>query len=293
MGVGRHLAPVVVKLGGELVETDQILVSARALAAAARDVPLVVVHGGGREIDRLLSRVGIEKRMVDGVRVTDEATLEIVTAVLGGVINTRLVAAMAAEGTRAVGLTGADAALGPVVPSPPIVARDGRAVDLGLVGEPPPAGATPQLIVDLLAQGYVPVIASLGLYGGRVLNVNADTLAASLAARLSAARFVLAGAAPGVLDRTGVTIRELDPRDVRELVRSGVANGGMIAKLNACLPILDRVHDVRIAAGFDAHALQQSIVGSGGDVGDGVTVIRQTSAARAGAAPRYESSTCS
>src|SRR5436190_15082878 len=131
------MAPVVVKFGGELLEDPAHLsVLTGALAKLSRKAPLVIVHGGGREIDAALARAGIAKRQIDGLRITDESTLDIVVGVLAGLINTRLVAALAAAGVKAVGLTGADAGIGRVQPARPHVSASGAIVDLGRVGEP-------------------------------------------------------------------------------------------------------------------------------------------------------------
>src|SRR6476659_3565833 len=130
--------PVVLKFGGELLEDRSRLATVvSAVAWAAKQgVPLVIVHGGGKEIDAALKGAGIDKRQVDGLRITDEATLEIVVSVLAGAVNTGFVAALVAAGVRAVGLTGADAACGLSEPAPLHRAVDGRSVDLGRVGIP-------------------------------------------------------------------------------------------------------------------------------------------------------------
>ena len=133
----RHGAPVVLKFGGELLEeTAGLAAIAQAIARISRAEPLVIVHGGGREIDASLARAGIAKRQVDGLRITDEPTLEIVVAVLAGTINTRFVAALGATGVAAVSLTGADAGVGRVIPAAPHISTTGGAVELGRVGEP-------------------------------------------------------------------------------------------------------------------------------------------------------------
>ncbi|MEQ1909680.1 MAG: acetylglutamate kinase, partial [Vicinamibacterales bacterium] len=131
-------APVVVKFGGELLEDATRLraVVGAVAAIAARHVPLVIVHGGGKEIDAALKAAGIEKRQVDGLRITDEPTLDVVVSVLAGAVNTRFVAALVTAGVRAVGLTGADGACGRSDAAPPHHAVDGRVVDLGRVGIP-------------------------------------------------------------------------------------------------------------------------------------------------------------
>ena len=164
-------------------------------------MPLVIVHGGGREIDASLARAGIEKRQVDGLRITDEPTLDVVVGVLAGLVNTRFVAALCAAGVRAVGLTGADAGIGRVKAAAPHRSTKGEIVDLGRVGEPI-GRETPALLVDLCRNGYVPVVSSIGASRrGLLFNVNADTLAAHLAGRLRSPRLIIAGATAGVLDR--------------------------------------------------------------------------------------------
>ena len=225
----------VLKLGGELIEDEPRLKAiGRAITSAAKRGRLVVVHGGGREIDAALAQVGIPKRQVDGLRVTDSETLNIVVSVLAGTINTRFVAAINAVGGKAVGLTGADAGVAPVEKSAPHKATNGETVDLGMVGTPLKA-ASPEVVQALCKAGYVPVIACIGSSkNGKLFNVNADTLAGSLAARLQAKRLVIAGSTPGVLDKKNQTIAKLDRERIEKLVKSGTANAGMVAKLAAC-----------------------------------------------------------
>ena len=223
------------KLGGELLEdVSRLQVLAGVIARASAVAPLAVVHGGGREIDAALAQVGIPKRQVDGLRVTDAETLNIVVSVLAGSVNTKFVAAINAAGGKAVGLTGADAGVAPVEKAAPHKATNGETIDLGMVGMPLKAGS-PALIEALCRAGYTPVIACVGASkNGKLFNVNADTLAGSLAARLKARRLVIAGATPGVLDKKNQTIVKLDPERIEKLVKSGTANAGMVAKLAAC-----------------------------------------------------------
>jgi len=225
----------VLKLGGELIETpERLKAMGKTVTSAARKNRLVVVHGGGREIDAALAQVGIPKRQVDGLRVTDEDTLNIVVSVLAGSINTKFVAAINAAGGKAVGLTGADAGVAPVKKAAPHKATSGETVDLGRVGMPLPA-KMPAVIEALCRAGYVPVVACIGAAkDGQLYNVNADTLAGSLAARLEARRLVIAGATAGVLDKRNETIARLDRARIEKLVKSGTANAGMVAKLAAC-----------------------------------------------------------
>ena len=229
--------PTVVKFGGELLETPRRLRRiARSLVGAAAQGPVVVVHGGGREVDTEMARVGIPKQSVDGLRITSAESLEIVLGVLAGRVNTRLVAALQAVGGTAVGLTGVDAGITTVRRARRYRATSGASVDLGFVGIPTGVG-TPRLLKDLTRAAYIPVVASVAADGsGRLYNVNADTLAGDLARRVGAATLVVAGATAGVLDAAGRTIPVVvdDDEDLGGLIRDGRASAGMIAKLLAC-----------------------------------------------------------
>jgi acetylglutamate kinase len=241
------------KLGGELLEPGprlpQVIASIAALAAEG---PLVIVHGGGREIDAETARRNVPKVAVDGLRITDAATLEAVIAVLAGTINTRLVAALVASGVPAVGLTGVDAGLGLSMRAPAHKTMDGQFVDLGLVGQPS-TDRTPTLLLDLLSHGYVPAIACLGVEpNGQVLNVNADTLASALAIASRAERLIIAGATAGVFDASGETIETLDVDGIDRMISDGTASAGMVAKLRACRDALSAgVNSVAIVSGRD------------------------------------------
>jgi acetylglutamate kinase len=233
-------ALTLLKLGGELLEPGPGFASViAAIATLAGHGPLVIVHGGGREIDAETTRRGVPKQAVDGLRITDAATLEAVVAVLAGTINTRLVAALVAGGVHAVGLTGVDAGVCLAARAPAHRTVDGRLVDLGLVGQPVP-NRKPSLVLDLAARGYVPTMACLGIDSdGQVLNVNADTLAAALAASCRATRLIIAGATPGVLDRDGATLNTLDVAGIDRMIADGSASAGMVAKLRACRDALE------------------------------------------------------
>ena len=228
-------AGVVLKLGGELLEEpDARRNIATAILRLAASPPLVVVHGGGREVDAELVARGIPKRAVDGLRLTDSATLDVVVGVLAGRVNTRLVAAAAAAGVPAVGLTAADTGVSTVRRADAYTAADGTVVDLGYVGQPTGKGR-PELLDRLCQAGLVPIVASIGTSrGGQLLNVNADTLAGHLAARLSATRLIIAGGTAGVLDDKGRTIPLVDEHLFQRLIAQGQASAGMVAKLIAC-----------------------------------------------------------
>ena len=258
--------PLIVKLGGELLEEPgwlQTVVSALARIVGQEFPGVVIVHGGGKEIDAALTRAGIDKRQVDGLRITDELTLDVVVSVLAGAVNTRLVAALSAAGVAAVGLTGVDGRCGVADLAPPHRAVDGRTIDLGRVGIPSSAGET-RLLTTLIDDRFVPVIACIGLErDGRLLNVNADTFAGHLAGRLRARRLVIAGTTRGVLDGAGATVAVLEPSAVARLIEERTATAGMVAKLRACEHALaSGVADVVIVDGQDRAALVSAALDS-------------------------------
>lgn len=263
----RSIRTTLLKLGGELLEDAAAMRAAAAgVAALAAAGPVAVVHGGGRAIDAELEARGKTPRFVDGLRVTDQDTLATVVAVLAGRINTSFVAALGTAGVKAVGLTGADTSLGLATLAPALRTTAGPVADLGLVGVPRP-DAPVRLLTDLMALGYVPVVASVGVDGdGQLLNVNADTLAAHLARAAGATRLIIAGKTAGVFDATGHTCQVLDADAARGMVAAGTARDGMVAKLAACLDALSGgVADVRIVdgrAGDYAHAPGTTITSS-------------------------------
>ncbi|HJR59136.1 MAG TPA: acetylglutamate kinase [Vicinamibacterales bacterium] len=234
----------VLKLGGELLDNEAAMKGmAAAIQKLAACEPVVVVHGGGRAIDAELRVRGLEPQFVDGLRVTDAAALETVVSVLAGRTNTAFVAALHAAGARAVGLTGADAGIGLSQKADLFTTTAGERVDLGLVGQPVDAPVT--LLQDLIALGYVPVIASVGVSPtGALLNVNADTLAGHLAGALHAGRLIIAGGTAGVLGPSGETLDSLTVDGIDAMIASGEAHSGMVAKLAACRAAITRGVDV-------------------------------------------------
>ena len=240
---------VVVKIGGAALEDVDLR------RRFAEDVTLldwvginvVVVHGGGKQITAMLDRLGIPATFVDGLRVTDASTLEIVEMVLGGAINKELVRLIHALGGRAVGITGKDGGL----------ARARRSfgdVDLGLVGE---VTGIDRAVIDRLIPEFIPVIAPLATgEDGQTLNVNADTFAGRLATALDAEKLVLLTDVPGVLAADGTLISTLDADQAQQLIAAGVIRGGMIPKVKNALAALDTgVRKVHIIDGRLEHAL--------------------------------------
>ena len=243
----------VLKLGGELLEDAAAVRSAaQAIVRLAASTPVVVVHGGGRAIDAELRAKGESPRFVDGLRITDQAALDTVVSVLAGKTNTTLVAAIGVAGGRAVGLTGADGRIGLSRRAAPLRTVSGEISDLGLVGEPEATDAS--LLSDLTGIGCIPVVASIGVDAhGVLLNVNADVLAAHLAAIVPAQRLIIAGGTAGVLDADGQTVAELPVDAIDAMMASGIAHSGMVAKLAACrLAFTSGVTDISIVAGRGA-----------------------------------------
>ena len=238
------------KIGGR-AQSDPTL--PRLLAQVAKNGDeLVVVHGGGDEVTALQRRLGSEPTFVGGRRVTTEQDMEVVRMVLSGAVNKRLVRQLLDEDLPAIGISGEDGGL--------LAATflDGGA--LGAVGEPIGADARP--VEALLGAGFVPVISPLGRHAetGQGLNINGDDAAAAIAGALRADELLLLADVPGVLDASGAVIRSISADAVDDLIASGVAKGGMSAKLQAARRALAAgVVSVRIS---DVNALLDSTVGT-------------------------------
>ena len=198
----------------------------------------VVVHGGGPQIGAMLKRLGVKSEFVDGLRVTDAETAEIAEMVLAGSINKELVGLIQAAGGRAVGISGKDAGMVTARKVERTTTDPGsaieREVDLGFVGEP--ARVDRAILDTLCAADVIPVIAPIGAgEDGHTYNINADTMAGAVAIALGAARFLLLTDVPGVLDREGRLLTELEPEDVVRLIEDGTISGGMIPKVETCV----------------------------------------------------------
>lgn len=210
----------------------------------------VVVHGGGPQIGRMLGRLGVESRFVDGLRVTDKETADIAEMVLAGSINKEIVGWIAQAGGRAVGISGKDAGLvraekvGGRREADPLQGIE-RHVDLGFVGEP--VAVDTRIIRSLSAEGIIPVIAPIGLGAdGHTYNINADTMAGAIAGALGAARFFLLTDVAGVLDKQGQLVTDLDPAAVEALRADGTISGGMIPKLETCVSAVEAGVDAAV-----------------------------------------------
>jgi len=221
-----------VKFGGSLLDDPQRRESALAQIANAWSAgeQIVLVHGGGKHIDAMLAKLGIAKRTHAGLRVTDDATLDIVVAVLGGVVNKLIVSELTALGVRAAGISGSDASTLVAEVHPPI---DG--VDLGKVGRV--VASNPTLVRAMLTYGILPVVSSLAISNeGALLNVNADSAAAALAVALRAESLQFITDVAGVLDPQGEVVSYLDADGVEQWI--DIVSGGMKPKLQAALHAL-------------------------------------------------------
>ena len=250
----------VIKYGGA-AQTDDLLKD-----SFARDVALlnfigirpVIVHGGGPRISETMKKMGKEPTFVQGQRVTDSETMDIVEMVLGGLINKEIVALINSHGGKAVGLSGKDGGL--IKAKKKLLRKSVRrgeeeAIDIGLVGEV--ETVDPSILNSLEKDGFIPVISPIGAgSGGETFNINADYVASSLASALRAEKLILLTDVQGIRDKKGMVITTLHKKDVRKLMDEGTVSGGMIPKVQACTQALDHgVRKTHIVDGKIAHCL--------------------------------------
>jgi acetylglutamate kinase len=253
-----HGKTIVIKYGGNAM-TDETLKH-----SFARDVVLlklvgmnpVVVHGGGPQIDDLLKRVGKKGEFVQGMRVTDAETMDLVEMVLGGQVNKEIVSLLNQHGARAVGLTGKD---GGLIRAKKMLVRGGAdtdaLLDIGQVGEV--ESIDPAIVHQLSANNFIPVIAPLGVGGkGETYNINADLVAGKIAEVLKAEKLIVLTNTPGVLDKSGKLLTGLSARKIDELFADGTISGGMLPKIGSALEaVKNGVNSCHIIDGRVEHAL--------------------------------------
>ena len=240
-----HGQRMVVKVGGKAIEQrkEETLLDIVLLRYVGM-LP-VVVHGGGPEITAMSDRLGLKSQFKDGLRVTDEQTMDVVKMVLTGKVSPDLVATLNRLGGQSVGMSGEDG---------PSIIAERLDPELGFVGRV--TQVNPEPITALLQRGYIPVIASIGLgYDGQAYNINADTVAAEVAVALGAAKLILMTDVPGVLDGRQQVISELKRAEAEALLERGEVSGGMIPKLQACLRSLDGVPFAHVIDGRTPHSL--------------------------------------
>jgi acetylglutamate kinase len=213
------------------------------------------VHGGGPQIDQHLARLGIKTERVDGLRITDDHTMEVVEMVLGGRINKEIVALIGRSGGRAVGMSGIDDGLLLAQKLPEVRTKSGASIDTGRVGTI--KSVRPQVVRALLESGVIPVIAPVAADAeGRSLNVNADTVAGAIAAEMKAEKLVLMTDTLGVCDAAGQLIPSLTEAEIARLRADEVIVGGMIPKVECALEALrGGVHKCHIIDGRTQHAI--------------------------------------
>jgi len=228
----------------------------------------VVVHGGGPQIAAMLKKLGIKSEFVDGLRITDAQTVEIVEMVLAGSINKQIVGYINAAGGKAVGLCGKDGNMVQARKVTRTMADPGsnieKVVDLGFVGEPDKVDIT--VLTQILGRDLIPVLAPVATSAdGATYNVNADTFAGAIAGALKAKRLLLLTDVPGVLDKSGQLIKELSVDDARRLIADGTISGGMIPKVETCIYALDAgVEAVVILDGKVEHAVLMELLTDAG-----------------------------
>lgn len=259
----------VVKLSGKATEDANNLSSLAEELALLHQVGirLCVVHGGGKQLSDLARRMGIEQTIINGRRVTDDATLEMAKMVFAGKINTDILSALRSRGVEAVGLSGVDGNIVHAERRPPreVLNRETgerSEIDFGHVGDVVEING--RLLMVLLDQGYLPVISSLGADAeGTVFNINADTIASEIAIRLKAEKLILLSDVDGIYLRAGepeTKLSQLTADEADKLVADGSATGGMIPKLQSISQLLRRgVHSAHIISGTNRNALLTEI----------------------------------
>ncbi|HLY11789.1 MAG TPA: acetylglutamate kinase [Planctomycetota bacterium] len=252
----------VVKIGGEIADSEETLHSFCEEVALLSQVGIhvVMVHGGGKQATQLSKQLGIEPQMVQGRRITDEQTLDVVMMVFAGTINTEIIAALRQYGAEPVGISGVDGGIINAVKRPPQKIRNDKTgleevVDFGHVGDI--QSIDPKLLETLLAADFVPVMASLGGDdAGNILNINADTVASEIASALKAEKLILLTDVDGILRDDKTLISRVTPQEIDELIKSGVIRGGMVPKAMSAVDALkDGVQSVHIISGKKASSL--------------------------------------
>jgi acetylglutamate kinase len=248
----------VIKIGGATLGSHDTVI-ADAVRLQKQGESLVIVHGGAKVVTEWLKRQGTPTRFIHGERVTDQAALEMVTAVLGGLVNKDIAASINGRGGQAVGITGIDGAL---------LQGEVRDKEMGYVARI--VKVETALLEVLLAAGFIPVVAPLSMHSFNrpdgaplMLNVNGDTVAGEIAAATKAKKLIFLTDVTGIHDQSGELITELSPAEAEALIASGAISGGMIPKIRACLRALPHASVARIIDGRKPHALLREIEGGG------------------------------
>jgi len=249
----------VIKIGGSTFGSRDTTIE-DIVALQKQGKSLVVVHGGGNTVTDWLKRQGVDTKFVRGERVTDLATLEVATAVLAGLSNKEITAAINVKGGRAVGISGVDGAL---------MESKAKNREMGYVGEV--VKVNPDILEALLKAGFIPVVSPISLYSVErpgdapaIINVNGDPIAGDLAVALGAERLIFLTDVAGITGASGVVIPRLSAGEAESMMTSGVISGGMIPKISACLRALNAGSITRIIDGRKPHALLKEFDGQDG-----------------------------
>ena len=267
---------LVIKYGGHAMTDKDMQISFASDIALLQQVGSkpVVVHGGGPQIEQMLKKLNIKTGFVDGLRVTDKNTVNIVEMVLSGAINKSIVAAILSAGAKAVGISGKD---GGLIKAEKIMSRRDpesaieKVVDLGFVGKP--SNIDNKVLDALMQGGLIPVVAPLGLgEDGQTYNINADTVAGAISSSLGARRMLMLTDVPGVLEKDGNLIKELSSKQAKNLIKKGIVTSGMIPKLETCIEAVENGTDAAVILdGRAPHAVLMELFTEHG----GGTLIRK------------------
>lgn len=268
-----HGRTFVIKYGGHAMVAPELKDSFASDVVLLKyiGINVVVVHGGGPQVSEMLTKLDVKSRFVNGLRVTDEASMNVVEMVLAGSLNQDIVSLICRHGGRAVGLSGKDDGFILADRMPPVRDRDGTEVDLGRVGEV--RSVTPDVVVELMRAGFIPVIAPIGVdEEGGSLNLNADTVAGKVAEALRAEKLILLTDVEGVRGADGTLLSSLGAQQARQLIEQRVIDGGMIPKVECALDaIAGGVRKTHILDGRAEHAVLLEIFT---DHGIGTEIVR-------------------
>ena len=249
---------IVVKIGGATLGSHDTALE-DIVELQNQDKSLVIVHGGGKLITEWLDKQGVPTSFVRGERVTDKPTLQVATAVLAGLVNKDITAEINALGGKAAGISGVDGC---------VIEGEIKEKEKGYVGAVTTVNTA--VLDALLGSGFIPVISPIGMNSARqgdepaTLNYNADVIAGEIAAALDAERLIFLTDVDGISDKEGKVLPKLSAGEAKALIESGVASGGMIPKINACLKALTVKASARIIDGRKSHALLNELKGSSG-----------------------------
>ena len=250
----------VIKYGGA-AQTDDSLKKSFAqdvVLLSYIGIRLVIVHGGGPKINEIMKKMGKEPAFIQGQRVTDKETMEIVEMVLGGLINKEIVALINNHGGKAIGLTGKDGGL--IKAKKKVIKKSGKTgdqeiIDIGLVGDV--ESISPEILTSIEKNGFIPVISPIGAGSkGETFNINADYVASAIASALNAEKFLLLTDVPGIKNKQGRFLSSATKKEIKGLIEDGTISGGMLPKVQSCTRALDNgVRKAHIVDGRIPHCL--------------------------------------